>query len=295
MVVLEARARLGGRAWFREIPGTGVMAEYGASWFFLDAQPALAAEIERYGLPVTSSMSTTRYAWLVDGVLRIGDDAARSISRAAGAQGLLDDALARIAGALDTDRGLDDVADLDVPVSTWIATVGPPPETAAFVGVHRRDGRRGTASGLDARRAGRRRRERLPFDDVLGGSGESLTEGTSGLAEAIGADAAADVRLSSPVVRVRQHTGGISIDIAGGGEVRALAAILALPLHVWVDVSFDPPPPEAKRRAAISGHAGASTKVLAIADGVPEGSSGWGGRPTCRASSAGPRCPAAGW
>ena len=78
VVVLEARARLGGRAWFREIPGTGVMAEYGASWFFLDAQPALAAEIERYGLPVTSSKSTTRCAWLVDGVLRIGDDAARS-------------------------------------------------------------------------------------------------------------------------------------------------------------------------------------------------------------------------
>ena len=277
VVVLEARARLGGRAWFREIPGTGVMAEYGASWFFLDAQPALAAEIERYGLPVTSSKSTTRCAWLVDGVLRIGDDAARSISEAAGAQGLLDDALARIASALDTDRGLDDIADLDVPVSTWIATVEPPPETAAFVNAFTAamgggEPHRVSMLGVlvDAVESGYR------FDDVLGGSGESLTEGTSGLAEAIAADAAADVRLSSPVVRVRQHTGGISVDIAGGGEVRALAAIVALPLHVWVDVSFDPPLPEAKRRAAISGHAGASTKVLAIADGVPEGFLGLG-------------------
>ena len=72
-------------------------------------------------------------------------------------------------------------------------------------------------------------------------------------------------------MRVRHEADGVSIDIAGGGEVRALAAVVALPLHVWVDVAFDPPLPEAKRRAAVSGHGGATTKILAITEGVPEG------------------------
>lgn len=65
-------------------------------------------------------------------------------------------------------------------------------------------------------------------------------------------------------------------DIAAGGEVRGAAAVVALPLHVWVDVAFDPPLGDEKRRAATGGHAGASTKVLAIADGVPEGVFGIG-------------------
>ena len=66
---------------------------------------------------------------------------------------------------------------------------------------------------------------------------------------------------------------------------------MALPLHVWVDVSFDPPPPEAKRRAAISGHAGASTKVLAIADGVPEGFLGLGWPADLQGVVGGPEVP----
>jgi hypothetical protein len=45
---------------------------------------------------------------------------------------------------------------------------------------------------------------------------------------------------------------------------------------VWVDVAFDPPLGEAKRRASITGHAGSSTKVLAIARHAPEGTLGVG-------------------
>ena len=53
VVVLEARDRLGGRTWYREIPGTGVHAEYGGMFFSRETQPHLAAEIERYGLRST--------------------------------------------------------------------------------------------------------------------------------------------------------------------------------------------------------------------------------------------------
>ena len=39
VVVLEARDRIGGRTWYREIPGTGVSAEYGGMFFSRATQP----------------------------------------------------------------------------------------------------------------------------------------------------------------------------------------------------------------------------------------------------------------
>ena len=87
VVLLEARDRLGGRAWCREIPGTGVHAEYGAGWIFPDAQTALSAEIERAGVPIDASAPTSSLTWLADGTRR--DDAARALSEALGSARLL--------------------------------------------------------------------------------------------------------------------------------------------------------------------------------------------------------------
>ena len=38
-IVLEARDRIGGRTWYREIPGTGVWAEYGVMFFSRATRP----------------------------------------------------------------------------------------------------------------------------------------------------------------------------------------------------------------------------------------------------------------
>ncbi|MGZ8629777.1 MAG: flavin monoamine oxidase family protein [Actinomycetota bacterium] len=275
VVVLEARARLGGRTWYREIPGTGVMAEYGGMWFFREAQTALASEIARYGVAVNEPTVASSFAWLVGGVVRTGSDASQAVADAIGdPDGALAGAIGRVADAVeragDGQRDMASVADLDVPVSDWLRTTGASPEATAFLLAFTATMGGGDPSHLsmlgmvlDAVDGGYR------FDDVVGDLGESLTDGTSGLVDAIAAEGGADVRLSSPVVRVRQQADGVSVDIAGGGEVRTLAAIVALPLHVWVDVAFDPPLDDAKRRAAVFGHGGACTKVLAIAEGVP--------------------------
>ena len=53
VVVLEARDRIGGRTWYRQIPGTDVWAEYGGMFISRETQPSLAAEIARYGIDVT--------------------------------------------------------------------------------------------------------------------------------------------------------------------------------------------------------------------------------------------------
>ena len=281
VVVLEARDRLGGRTWYREIPGTGVMAEYGGTWFLPEAQTALAAEVERAGVALNEPTQATSAAWLIDGVLRAGDEGARHITEALSTMPSLDDAVDRIRERLSmTDDGLPDLSeldDLDVPVATWLARNEVPADSAAFIQAFAAamgggDPRHLSMLGLvlDAAQGDYR------FDDVLGDLGVSFADGTSAMVDAIAAQAGADVRLHSPVVRVRSSADAVTADIAAGGEVRARAAVVALPLHVWVDVAFDPPLGEVKRRAAVGGHAGASTKVLAVADGAPGGLLGVG-------------------
>ena len=50
VIVLEARDRLGGRVWTTTLSGTDVDVEFGGTWVHPQTQPAVAAEIERYGL-----------------------------------------------------------------------------------------------------------------------------------------------------------------------------------------------------------------------------------------------------
>jgi monoamine oxidase len=281
VVVLEARDRLGGRTWYREIPGTGVMAEYGGTWFLPHAQRALAAEVERAGVQLNEPTVASSAAWLLDGVLRDGDEGARHITEALASVPALDEAVDRVTGRLAMAEGgppdLSPFDDLDVPVSTWLARHEVPADPAAFIQAFAAamgggDPRHLSMLGLvlDAAQG------EYGFDQVLGDLGVSFADGTSALLDAIVEQAGADVRLHSPVVRVRSSADAVTADIAGGGEVRARAAVVALPLHVWVDVAFDPPLGEVKRRAAVTGHAGASTKVLALTEGAPAGLLGVG-------------------
>jgi monoamine oxidase len=281
VVVLEARDRLGGRTWYREIPGTGVKAEYGGTWFLPQAQTALAAEVERAGVALNEPTRATSAAWLIDGVLHTGDEGTRRVTEALATMASLDDAVDRVKERLamsgDDPPDLSPFDDLDVPVATWLARNQVPADPAGFIQAFAAamgggDPRHLSMLGLvlDAAQGDYR------FDDVLGDLGVSFADGTSAMIDAIAAQAGADVRLRSPVVRVRSSAEAVTADIAAGGEVRARAAVVALPLHVWVDVAFDPPLGEVKRRAAVSGHAGASTKVLAIADGAPGGLLGVG-------------------
>lgn len=270
VVLLEARDRLGGRAWYREIPGTGVHAEYGAGWIFPDAQTALSAEIARADVPIHASAPTSSLTWLADGTRR--DDAAQAVSEALGSAPALDEAIR----LLEETKGagpftLGDIEQHDVPVTEWLAANDISGDAACFVKAFAAamgggDPDRLSMLGLllDAAEEGYR------FGDIFADVGATFAEGTSSLVDAIARQADPDVRLRSPVVRVRSSGSDVTVDIAGGGEVRASAAVIALPLHVWVDVSFDPPLEGEKRRAALEGHAGSVTKTLAIAEQVPE-------------------------
>ena len=81
VVVLEARDRIGGRTWYREVPGTGVMAEYGGMFLSRATQPNMAREIERYGNAVIHAADPNTVAW-IDGDRR--DEGMDAIERIRG-------------------------------------------------------------------------------------------------------------------------------------------------------------------------------------------------------------------
>ena len=279
VMLLEARDRLGGRTWTREIPGTGVSAEFGGAWCFPDGQPAIAEEIRRSGVRLAEPTISTDLVWIAGGERRTGEEAEGTLRAAFEADGGLDEATRRLADAI-RDRGgspattpIGDSAaarSLDVPVATWIAERGVTEPLASYLSAFAAamgggDPRELTLLGLVVDAA----LEDYRFESVLGDLGTGFADGTRSLIDAIAGQSDVDVRLRSPVVRVRSNDEGVGAAVAGAGEVTAAAAVVALPLHVWVDVAFDPPLTGAKRDAARVGHAGSTTKVLAIADGVP--------------------------
>ena len=130
VVLLEARDRLGGRTWYRELPGTGVQAEYGGEWFSREAHPALAAEMERYAIATNPSLRPTSFAWLTANGLLQGDGVPKRWDRALAA---LDDAWADAAKRIGSAIEAGDpsaLAELDISATDWIRNVDVPEETA---------------------------------------------------------------------------------------------------------------------------------------------------------------------
>jgi monoamine oxidase len=267
VVVLEARDRIGGRTWYREIPGTGVTAEYGGMFFSQATQPNLAREIDRYGLAVMAGTVPDVLAW-IDGDRRdVGMDAIERI------QGKL--ASSNLADAIRTTRdafrseGRAALASLDIPAATWLEGLDADPEAVDYV----------RAFMVSMGGSPLERCSVLPLlwdmvelnyspADVFVDVGELLTDGTKSLIDPMAAGL--DVRLGTVVTRVAHHDRGVTVTLEDGTIVRAEAAVIALPLNVWADIAFDPPLTEAKCRAADRRQPGQVSKVIAIVDGAPD-------------------------
>ena len=59
VVVLEARDRIGGRTWYRQIPGTDVWAEYGGMFISRETQPSLGRGDRAVRIDVTEPTQPT--------------------------------------------------------------------------------------------------------------------------------------------------------------------------------------------------------------------------------------------
>ena len=273
VVVLEARDRIGGRTWWREIPGTGVMAEYGGMFFSQATQPNLAREIARYGVPVMTGTDPDVFAW-IDGDRR--DEGMQAIERIQGklAASNLEDALRATREAFRAG-GRSALASLDVPAATWLEGLDADPEAVDYV--------RAFMVAMGGSPLERCSALPLLWDmveldyspaEVFVDVGELLTDGTKSLIDPMAAGL--DIRFGTVVTHVAHDDGAVTVTLEDGAAVRAEAAVIALPLNVWADIAFDPPLAEAKRRAADQRQPGQVSKVLAIVDGAPDSYIGMG-------------------
>jgi monoamine oxidase len=268
VVVVEARDRIGGRTWYRELPGAGISVEYGGMFFSRATQPRIAAEIARSGVGVTP-MTPPDVVAFVRGASRVeGASAVQRLLEDLGAS-RMSDALAATAKAFASeDRA--SLAAQDVTASAWIGELDADPEAADLL----------RAFVVSMGGAPLERISVLPllwdmveleyFDIVgaFGDVGELLTDGTKSLIDAMAAGI--DIRFGSPVRRVERDDDGVRVTLEGGHVVEASAAVVALPVNVWADVAFDPPLAPPKQRVAAERHPGAVSKVLAVVRGAPE-------------------------
>lgn len=274
-VVLEARDRIGGRTWYREMPGAGVSVEYGGMFFSRGTQPHLAAEIERYGIAVTPPADPEVVAWIRGDDRRVGMEEIERIQALLGASGLMD-SLHTTAEAFAAG-GRTALGALDIPSADWIETLGADPEAADYL--------RAFLAAMGGTRIERTSVLPLLWDmveldytpaDAYVDMGELFTDGTKSLIDAMAEGL--EIRFETVVTRVSRDADGVTVALADGTTLRANAAIVALPLNVWADVVFDPPLAAPKQHAAAARHPGEVSKVLAVVADAPDSylGAGWG-------------------
>jgi monoamine oxidase len=274
VIVLEARDRLGGRTWYREIPGTGVEAEIGGMFFSRATQPHLAAEITRYGVGVRTAITEPEMVAWVRGDERVEGPHAYDVPRrglaASGLPAALEDTAKVMAGG-DRQR----LSRYDVIAEDWVRSIGADDEAADYL--------RAFLAAMGGSRLQRTSILPLLWDMVELGydpisayidMGELFAEGTRSLIDAM-ADGL-DVRFEHEVRGVTRDDEGATVRLREGGSLRAGAVVVALPMNCWNDVAWEPTLAAPKARVAAERHVGEMSKVIALVEGGPSSFLGTG-------------------
>ena len=265
VLVLEARDRVGGRTWYRNFPAADRGVELGGAWFDAGAQAPIREEAERYGIAIGPATEYRAARWFIGGELHEGHS-----------NGLPDGvdvgvAMAEIARAA---RGLttaspDELRAHDVAISEWLgrldiseaardllyaqtsAMAGAAPDEHPMLAILHLVAQRGDGGSfaLDERHV--------------------FVNGTAALVDAIAADVPAEIRLGTPAQVIRQTNTEVCVGTPFG-TIDAALAILAVPINVMTQITFDPPLDPARRAAVEEGNACKVAKVWMLASGVPD-------------------------
>jgi monoamine oxidase len=264
--VLEARDRIGGRAWLQRGALRGLDLDMGAAWVS-DTQRHVWAELDRYGVAREHDELPGSVRWRFS-----AERDGRTLPVDVGELGELERAVAALLAAArrhDPERPPDaqGLEDLDVPASEWVAALELPARVrdlllfwiAACASAPPHE-----ASLLDFLRwisaAGHRVWAHLEAA-VLGWR---LPAGTAELYEAIAADVRGEIVLGTPVAAIAQDGERVAV-----GAHHARRAVVTVPVGVLPAIAFDPPLSAAKRAAGERNHAGQGVKAWVLARGVP--------------------------
>lgn len=209
VTVLEARDRVGGRVW--SVPfGDGAVVERGAE-FILPGYESMEALAARFGIPMV--LKGTPYGRRVP----VGEE---TVSQTA-----LEAAFERIGRG--APPGTASAADA-------IAALGLDPRLSALIRTRVAISNGHPADDLEVSVLDEGASTFGDFDN------HTLEGGNMRLAEALGGELGAAVRLSSPVRRVRWSQGAVTV-ATDDAEVEAEAVVIAIPTAPLAEVEFDPP------------------------------------------------------
>lgn len=236
VTVLEARDRIGGRAWTQ--PVAGEPTDYGCHWFHSAERNPLVPVARALGFEVEEFRPHWGEAW---NRARLGADYLDLMES-------WDRIEAGIAAALASgvDRSLAELLPDD---DRWRPFIG-----ASFTWISGASLDR--LSAIDIGRADEGRsnwRCRAGYGSVVARYGEGLP-----------------VTLSAPVSRIALTHEGVRVTSAAG-VVEARAAVVAVPTPLLAEIAFEPGLPEAKRAAIDALPLGHDEKVFLAIDGNPFG------------------------
>lgn len=260
--VLEARERMGGRAFARSLNGSDPL-EFGGAWI-TKGHHRLQREAARLGLAWRPRTPVTERRWWHQGTLADGPPEPQREAH--------ERVLARIAA--DVQRP----SSVTASFADYLRALDPPPATRELLSAW------WCLSGNGPW-------ERTPASDILGAISHhdntpdgiigywhaSLEGGMDRLAAGLIEQSGVSLELGVAVTAIRHQATGVEVETADGRRLSAEAAVLATGLNPLRRIAFDPPLPESKRRAIARGHEGIAVKLWAEVEGAEVGVLATGG------------------
>ncbi|MEE3849720.1 NAD(P)/FAD-dependent oxidoreductase [Gordonia sp. LSe1-13] len=262
--IVEARDRVGGRAWTDERLG-GHPLEMGATWVHW-MQPFVWTEITRYGQEIYPSPDIADAYWVSQGTVHRGTEHD------------LDQALTRLQDKIfEGSREF-----FPYPHNPFALLQDPTADPELLDRFRRAD----EGSVLDCLRNGDFTQEEIDLADSYWSAGYQgstktasplmakhwaalsdhrsslmdeqtlrfkLTNGMRGLYESITADLRTEVSLNTAVERISHRNSGVEVTLSDGRVVPADAAIVTVPIGALKHVAFDPPLPSAQQKVIDEG------------------------------------------
>ena len=270
VLLLEARDRLGGRTWHKQVNGFHV--ELGGTWIHW-TQPFVWAEKERYGLEIqeTPGCAAERIAIKIDDQVHdLQDDQLAEFvegfhqffaeSKAVWELPYNSQHTREAIVGCDALTVADRLAALQLTPLQRTAVGGMleilsmnQPANASYVEMMRCWSLTGWNYEL--------------FNDTA--ARYKFTDGTGALVNAIVQDGGFEVALNTSVASIQQTPNGVSVITTNGEVVNAKRAVVTVPLNVLNSVAFDPPLSSVKQEASELKHVGGGYKVFFEVDGDP--------------------------
>jgi len=259
VLVLEARDRVGGRAFTGGAAELGADVELGGTWI-APGHDEVLNELVRYGLGRRDYSAPTDVRWRADGVLRTG------LPVPFGDLPILESTIVRVHA--DAVTRLDELSSLTC--AAYLDTLDVPPAiTDLFRGwfVMITGSRLDEVSIVDGLSTVAHHGGLVALMTALEAS---PTSGWSELARRMAASDGVTVRLRTPVSSIGVDADLVSVATGAGVTERGLRAIIAVPVNVLPDLDIrDITTPAIERGKG--GNIGRVAKVWMLADGVPEG------------------------